>query len=91
MKWLLRIALVVVAIYVAFNLAYPTYSHRYRLTLEFEIDGQTRSGSSVYEVYSHQRPKVLPDIGGVIGYRGEAIAVDLGKYGEVFAILVFRH
>lgn len=87
MRLLLYIAIAIVGAYVAYNLAYPTYSHRYRLTLEFEAEGQVHSGSSVVEVSARQQPKVLPELGAIIRARGEATLVDLGKHGSIVALL----
>src|SRR5262245_15359592 len=32
------------------QVAFPTYTYRYRLTLDFDIDGKHHSGSSVIEI-----------------------------------------
>ena len=65
---------------------YPTYSYRYRLTINIETDGKLHSGSSVIEViwYAHFLPELVsfsPEL------RGEAALVDLGPRGVVVATL----
>ena len=68
-------------------------TYRYRLTVEILADGVVHSGSSVLEV-THSRLFNM----GVGGYnegagiaKGEAVAVDLGARGMVFAILSYRN
>ena len=66
---------------------YPTYSYRYRLTVNIEDDGKVHSGSSVIEVtwYAHFLPELVsfsPEL------RGEAALVDLGSHGVVVATLL---
>lgn len=87
MKAFLALAIIIVVAYVSWQLAYPTYTHHYRLTLEFQVDGRPVSGSSVYEVYARRQPKLLTDLGAISGFRGEATVVDLGRHGKLFAIL----
>lgn len=87
MKWLLGIAITLLLSYFAFQLAYPTYTHRYRLTIGIEVDGKESIGSSVVEVNARDQPKVLPHLGLIVRIRGEAVQVDLGRHGTLFAIL----
>jgi hypothetical protein len=84
----LGIALALIAGAVVFYLvAYPSLTLRYRLTLEAQVDGEPRIGSGVIEVtYS----KIIQlwgttDLG--IGVRGEAVVLDLGSHGMLFALL----
>ena len=59
----------------------PTY--RYRMTVEVETPEGLRSGSTVIEVKNGSGPT-----GGVgSSVRGEAVAVDLGARGILFALL----
>ncbi|MEZ0226754.1 MAG: hypothetical protein ACAH83_19510 [Alphaproteobacteria bacterium] len=60
---------------------------RYRMTVTVETPEGLKTGSAVREV-SYQKgialtPEMLPNI----GLKGEAIVVDLGKYGVLFALL----
>lgn len=65
----------------------PTY--RYRLTVEVDTPEGLKSGSSVIEVRTELAGKVkLPDANGLrIEFKGEAVAVDLGPRGVLFALL----
>lgn len=63
---------------------FPTY--RYRLTVEVETPEGLRTGSSVIEVRT--RPSGTLHPGGIVSrVRGEAVAVDLGARGILFALL----
>jgi hypothetical protein len=66
---------------------YPDY--RYRLTVEVETPEGIKSGSSVIEVSKKVTSKYsIPNAGSVISrVKGEAVAVDLGKRGVLFALL----
>lgn len=63
-----------------FWLAYPTYTHRYRLTVTAEVDGKEKSASSVIEARWQAQPASLT--GGRPFERkvfGEAVFLDLGR------------
>jgi hypothetical protein len=66
---------------------YPTY--RYRLTVEVETPEGLRSGSSVIEVATSKGSKYAIPSPGALSYKvcGEAVAVDLGARGALFALL----
>lgn len=66
---------------------YPSY--RYRLTVEVDTPEGLRSGSSVIEVKNAaDNQHVLGPMAIVRGdSRGEAVMVDLGKHGKLFALL----
>jgi hypothetical protein len=49
MNKLVLLALIVVGISAACEVMYPTYMHRYRLTIEVDVDGMVHRGSSVIE------------------------------------------
>ena len=68
-------------------------TYRYRLTVEVLADDVVHSGSSVLEV-SHSRLFNMNGGGYTEGAgiaKGEAVAVDLGARGVVFAILSYRN
>jgi hypothetical protein len=65
----------------------PTY--RYRLTVEVEAPEGLRTGSSVIEVRTHEGAAFPgPEAASIRSdIRGEAVAVDLGERGTLFALL----
>lgn len=70
------------------RLAYPSHTHRYRLTLEVEADGEVRSDSGVVEVSWRRQPKILPQVlEWTETVRGQAVPVDLGRHGLLLAVL----
>jgi hypothetical protein len=87
MKWVAFVGLLLVAAVVAYTMMFPSVTVRYRLTLEAQVDGVPKTGSGVIEVtYSKQsRFAAQPEL--VIGYRGEAVVLDLGSRGPLFALL----
>jgi len=91
MKKLGMIAAVVVALIgglvLAYNLAYPTYSHRYRLTIEVETPDGLKTGSSVIESRLRTEPPILPNTGAVTSLHGDAVFVDLGNGKNVVGLL----
>jgi hypothetical protein len=91
MKFLIGLAVVIASIYGAYKLAYPTYTHRYRLTIELEVDGVAKRGSSVIEVRAWSQPKLLPNFANVL-YRsyGEAIHFKLERGPTLIVLLASR-
>ena len=85
MKWLGIIAAVIAAAVVLYLIAFPSLTLRYRLTLEAEVDGEPKTGSSVVEVTYSKQINIRSDLS--IGYRGEAVVLDLGSRGTLFALL----
>lgn len=82
------IALLVVSIIVWWQIKYPTYSYRYRLTLAIEVDGKVHTGSSVIEIVWSGGPE-FGDVGPYHpSIRGQAPVVDLGPRGTVVAALI---
>ncbi len=90
MKWLGVVGLLVavaVAAVVRYDMAYPSVTVRYRLTLEAEVDGEPKAASAVREVTYTKQPPLAAQQELSIGYRGEAVALDLGSRGILFALL----
>ena len=88
MKWLARIAVLIVGLYAIYYFAFPTYTHRFRLTFQVEVDGQVKEGSGVITV-SDTDNGLFP-----IGYdrwhrvvRGPSPWIDLGKRGILLAAI----
>lgn len=91
MKWLVGIlatgvALVAVA-FAAFIWNYPSAVVRYRLTLYAEVDGKSVAGSGVVEVRYETGIKFATATEYNVRVRGEAVVLDLGAKGLVFALL----
>jgi hypothetical protein len=88
-KWLAGVAAVAVAVIVIHQMAFPTYSYRYRLQIAVSIDGKIHSGSSVIEVNWGCVPFKIADSGRCGSYlRGQAALVDLGSsHGVLVAVL----
>lgn len=63
--------------------------YRYRLTVEVETPEGLRTGSSVIEVSTSIAGSTSIPSPGAVRHRlkGEAVTVDLGRYGTVFALL----
>lgn len=87
MKLVLWISGIAAAVAALVWLSSPTHTLRYRLTLEFD-DGVVHSGSSVIEVSLQEKPSWFPGSSGITpSIRGEAVVVDLGSKGLLFALL----
>jgi hypothetical protein len=73
---------------VVWHTAFPSYSHRYRLTVSVEVDGEIHSGSSVIEVTWRGQPEI-GDVGAFYpSTRGQAAFVDMGRHGAIVAALL---
>jgi len=86
-----KTAAVVAFIALGIWLGFPTYKHRYRLTVEVEVDGTIRSGSSVIETRWSLWPPVIAGLfnGGIgeVHVYGQAVFIDLGSRGALLALL----
>ncbi len=88
MKLLSILVAAAVAIYLAISFAFPTYTHRYRLTIEIDTPEGVRSGSSVIEVIRKDVRWILIAQGRFeFHVRGEAVFIDLGANRNVIALL----
>lgn len=86
-KWLAIVAAVAVIVAV-FAALFPSATVRYRLTLEAEVDGKPATGSGVIEVTYRANPRILgASAQFVTEVRGEAVVLDLGQRGTLFALL----
>jgi hypothetical protein len=82
------IAAVIGGLVLAYKIAYPTMVYKYRMTVEVEVNGEIKSGSSVIEVDRYLTPKWLPGGGMRISHvYGDAVFVDLGSGRNVIAAL----
>lgn len=87
MKWLGIIAALVVAAIVAYKTVFPSVTVRYRLTLEAQVDGEPKTGSGVIEVTYSKQSELASQHELVVYFRGEAVMLDLGPRGALFALL----
>jgi hypothetical protein len=89
MKWLIVIVASISGLYAAYAITYPSYSYRFRITLEVETVDGLKSGSSVLEVTTIQRPSwvTLGANDHQTTVRGEAVFVDLGNGRNLIALL----
>ncbi len=88
MEWLGVLVIVIVGIVALYRTAYPSVTVRYRLTLNAEVDGVPKVGSGVIEVSYSKIPQILgASAEFTINVQGEAVAVDLGSHGTLFALL----
>lgn len=89
MRGVLLVATIIVAgcgLIVAGCANYHTY--RYRLTLEVETPAGIKTGTGVYEVsVSSGKPNLISPGGTAGSVKGEAISIDLGPSGRLFALL----
>ena len=79
------LVVVAAAAVAAYKIAYPSYTHRLRLTVEVSVDGQLRSGSGVIEVVWQNQPP--PASTWHCSINGDAVPVDLGNGLQVFALI----
>ncbi len=79
---------VVLCIGLAWSWVLPSTTVRYRLTLEAEVDGKPVSGSGILEAsYSRSVPMFGTRAEAHSEYRGDAVVLDLGRHGLLFALL----
>jgi hypothetical protein len=86
MRWL---AICVALAFVGFGIYVSLFSAtvRYRLTLEAEVNGERKTGSGVIEVTYSKNNDPISHSEFSIDVRGEAVVLDLGSPGILFALL----
>jgi hypothetical protein len=89
MKRLIKIVLilVVLGIYWGCQIAYPSGTLRYRLTVEAITDGQPVTASGVFEV-TYTTQSGISAAAVTSRLKGEAVALDFGNKGTLFFLLV---
>jgi hypothetical protein len=87
MKWLATLLALIVAVFIAYKLSFPTYSYRYRLELALSVDGKIHTGSSVIEVTWQCGFKIADSGRCGPSLRGQAAVIDLGSRGVIVATL----
>ncbi len=71
-------------LYALFKYHFPSYTHRYEMTLEVQVGDEIRSGSSVVQVRWQREIRI---IGFSVSVRGQAALIDLGDKGVLFMAL----
>lgn len=72
--------------YGCWQVVYPSGSFRYKLTLVVDDNGKQITSSAVREIFIQTQPR-LPEAGNYVAVKGEAVVIDLGKRGVLFALL----
>lgn len=94
MKWLYWLVGIVVAIVVAWNMMFPTYTFRFRTTVTVSTPQGPKTGSSVIEVtWTKLNPLDRALSGGHdwrYKVRGTAPIIDLGRRGTLIAALRYE-
>ena len=84
---IIGLVLIAGAAFAVFQFSYKSYSWRYKITVTVETPEGEVSGSAVREM-SNSKPIIdLPDVGNPANMRGEAVVVDLGERGVLFALI----
>lgn len=81
--------LLVAGVVLAFAVIFPTQSWRYKMTVSVETPEGIKAGSAVREVSVPMGPEIinLPEAGRQAEVKGEAVVVDLGRRGVLFALM----
>lgn len=92
--WSRWLATVLVPLYVLGWILAPTQVYTFRVTVDVDVNGERKTGSSVLEVIYTKgwarwfmRPNPDFGTGASLSFRGTAPIVDLGKYGTLFPSL----
>jgi hypothetical protein len=81
------IILAPLSFYFGYKLLYPTYTYRYRLSVDVETPDGMRWGSSVIEVRYETFPELLTERDHISRVFGEAVFVDLGQGKNLIGML----
>lgn len=86
-KTLLVIVIVLAAIWQMWGWAFPSGTWRYRMTVTVETPEGIKTGSVVREVTVQRGLGLFPEMGPRVRVQGEAVVIDLGKRGTLFALM----
>lgn len=84
---LILFILVCIGVYSAWKIAFPSGTWRYKMTVTVATPEGLKVGSAVREVYVSKGLKITPESLPYVRVTGEAVAVNLGERGVVFALL----
>ena len=87
--WGVTMMVVVAAVTaIAWNIAYPSATWRYKMTVTVETPEGIKTGSAVREVHVRTEPDILPEAATMhFSVKGEAVVVDLGHGKYLFAVM----
>ncbi len=87
--WLLiTLAVLYAGTKIAWGIAYPSGTWRYKMMVAVDTPEGEKTGSAVREISVTCTPRVLPDVIPCIPrVKGEAVVIDLGKRGVLFALM----
>ena len=89
MKWLKILAGAAAGLYAFYYFAFPTYTHRFRLTFQVEVDGKVKEGSGVITVMDQDNQWVpMTQKRWSRTVKGPAPWVDLGDKGILLVSMV---
>lgn len=81
-------AAIVIGAAIAWNILFPSGTWRYKITVNIETPEGLKSGSAVREIHAVAPPPYAPpDVKTSIDIKGEAVVIDLGKKGKLFALV----
>lgn len=86
-KKLLLVVLLIGAPIALWGIAYPSGNTRYKITVTVETPEGIKVGSAVRSYHVQKTPEPLETIHPHTSMKGEAVVVDLGKRGVVFAVM----
>lgn len=81
------IAILLLGVTVWWKISFPSGTWRYKMTVMVETPEGIKTGSAVREVSVQAVPRISPHMLPTVKLKGEAVAVDLGKRGVLFALL----
>ena len=86
--WLIRIGLLLSGLYAFYYVAFPVYTHRFRLTFQVEVNGKVKEGSGVITVLHQDNQHVpLTQKRWKLSEYGPSPWIDLGERGIVLAAI----
>lgn len=86
-KSVIVLGLIVAAVVIGWNLLFPSGTWRYKVIVSIETPEGIKTGSAVREMHVVDTPNILPEVHASIDVKGEAVVVDLGKRGVVYAVM----
>ncbi len=89
LKFLVGVGVLGLALFAVWKIAFPTYTHRYRLTIDVQVGDQIKSGSGVIEVTNYSNGPLEGLIHGThsTSIEGRAPIIELGSKGLLLAML----